>query len=624
MNQMKPGTEVGPGETSDVTIGKSNARMGKDDKPVKDSSISKCLTVGDGDTPQKVSFEHLLDISAVDGRWIFYMFLMCSFSGFNSPFQVLTYQFLGATPDHWCQVEELYASNWTDEQVLSLAIPFENATGKYDSCRMYDLNYTAAVTLGYEDSLAHRASLSLARDSSKKTTISSCPHGHSFNLTLYSSTVVTEWDLVCERRALYSTTFAAVSIGKMMGYLFAGSILDFFGRRPVVLFCVTCCISSGFLCSLAPSILVYIICRVIISIMDVGVYLGSFILMMEISPLHRRSQLGALFCVPWALGYMVTPGIAYCVRTWKLLQAALTLPSLWTLIYFKYLPESPRWLILHGRIEGAYSVLKWGSEVNGNTIRPKDEMFQYMEKIHKDVMTRDDKGDKCNGKNLLSRAVHSLKDTAVLYIIPKTRRHILVMLFCWFSVSMVYYGTALNATNLSTDPYLFVFLGGLLELPSYFLLWWAVAVIGRKKTFIGLYLAGSIFILLITTLLVVGTNGVTWPTVALAHAGKFMITSAFHLAFVYTAELFPTKYRPLAVSQSSACARIGSFFSPYINDMLGTVAIWAPSALFGGISLIAAILATTLPETKDQELPETSFFRKKEAETKQTEGTTHL
>ena len=37
----------------------------------------------------------------------------------------MSYQFLGATPDHWCRVESLKEANWTDQQILDLAIPFK-------------------------------------------------------------------------------------------------------------------------------------------------------------------------------------------------------------------------------------------------------------------------------------------------------------------------------------------------------------------------------------------------------------------------------------------------------------------------------------------------------------------
>lgn len=49
------------------------------------------------------------------------------------------------------------------------------------------------------------------------------------------------------------------------------------------------------------------------------------LLVTEVSAPRQRSSAGSLFAVPWALGYTTTPGIAYLVRTWTWLQAALTL-----------------------------------------------------------------------------------------------------------------------------------------------------------------------------------------------------------------------------------------------------------------------------------------------------------
>lgn len=35
----------------------------------------------------------------------------------------MTYQMVGATPDHWCRVEPLLLANWTEEQITAFAIP---------------------------------------------------------------------------------------------------------------------------------------------------------------------------------------------------------------------------------------------------------------------------------------------------------------------------------------------------------------------------------------------------------------------------------------------------------------------------------------------------------------------
>ena len=51
-------------------------------------------------------------------------------------------------------------------------------------------------------------------------------------------------------------------------------------------------------------------------------------------------------------------------------------------------------------------------------------------------------------------------------------------------------------------------------------------------------------------------------------AGKMAFTAAYQLIYVVTAELFPTRYRSIAIGLSSFCAKIGGMFSPFINDIL--------------------------------------------------------
>lgn len=45
--------------------------------------------------------------------------------------------------------------------------------------------------------------------------------------------------------------------------------------------------------------------------------------------------------------------------------------------------------------------------------------------------------------------------------------------------------------------------------------------------------------------------------------GKFGITSAFAIVYVYTAELYPTVVRNMGVGASSMASRLGSILSPY-------------------------------------------------------------
>lgn len=52
-------------------------------------------------------------------------------------------------------------------------------------------------------------------------------------------------------------------------------------------------------------------------------------------------------------------------------------------------------------------------------------------------------------------------------------------------------------------------------------------------------------------------------SVILAMLGKFGVTAAFSMLYVYTAELYPTIVRNMAVGATSMSSRVGSIIAPY-------------------------------------------------------------
>ena len=59
-----------------------------------------------------------------------------------------------------------------------------------------------------------------------------------------------------------------------------------------------------------------------------------------------------------------------------------------------------------------------------------------------------------------------------------------------------------------------------------------------------------------------------WITVALANIGKFGISAAFAVIYVWSAELFPTMVRNSGMGSSSMMARVGGMVCPYIADLV--------------------------------------------------------
>ncbi|XP_068246342.1 organic cation/carnitine transporter 2-like isoform X2 [Palaemon carinicauda] len=544
---------------------------------------------------ETVTFQYFLELVGTKGPWNYLVFFLCAMCTFVSPLQSLSYQFLGATPSHWCHIPELVDANWTDDQILQFAIPYDNATEDHDECRMYNLNYSTAAELGYEESLNQLDALTIDEEKIN------CA-ARDYNFTDFQSTVVTEWDLVCNRRFLYSTTFSASFFVRLFTSPFIGFFIDAIGRRMSILISTALFIPSCLLAAVSPNYIMYLILRVLIAQFDSCFYMATFVLCLELSGKSQRSMLGVLFCVPWSLGYMALPGIAYLIRDWRYLQVALTMPSVFMISYFWLLPESPRWLVLKGRHEEALKILKSAAKMNKYPPLKEEDILKKMKEMESEELN-EDTGSGCY-QGLLNHAKAFGTHFCKLFKSWPLLRLTIVVMFCWFSSSATYYGVSLNGVNLSTDIYLYMFFGGLLEFPSYVLLWPLVSFLGRKKSFILLFVGCGIAIFIIPVLDEFAPTAPETVKVASSLCGKMAITMAFQLAYLYTGELYHTSHRSFFISLGAIFSAAGGAVSPYINDLLVEKATWAPSVTFGTISIIAAALCITLPETKDEELPD--------------------
>ncbi|KAK4286870.1 hypothetical protein Pmani_040042 [Petrolisthes manimaculis] len=529
------------------------------------------------------TFEDLLKLVGTKGPWNVMIFFLCSYAFFLTAFNTMSYQFLGATPDHWCLVPVLVEANWTQQQILSIAIPYNNVTGEYDSCHMYDYNYTTVAEMGYEK--AREGVLT-------PTNLTVSCWSRDFNYTQYQSTVVTEWDLVCERKALYSTTQSVLGIGNLAACLVYGIIIDRYGRQRVILTNAILFIIFGNLIVFSPSVNVYILGRGIVSFVKTGLYISCFVFLMESCAIKYRSLVGSLSVIPWALGYMTIPGIAYLVRTWRLLTVCLTLPALVSISYIWILPESPRWLIQKGRHSQALTVLKKAAKMNKKSLPPDPLLLQAMEQV-----TCCQQKESDADKSIWAAIKSSLPD------IPIFGRKVSLIFCIWFFGAMGYFGISFNATNIKVDIYLYIFMSGFLEIPSYLLMWPAIAYYGRKKIHSSLYFVSGVCILLLMALLLLQVqNDVLLLTISLC--GKLFITAVYQLTWICTTELYSTIHRSQAVGGGLLMADIAFISIPYVNDILGDLVVWAPSAVLGCASMTAGLLACLLPETRDNYMPE--------------------
>jgi len=417
-------------------------------------------------------------------------------------------------------------------------------------------------------------------------------------------TIVTDWNLVCDRTALLSTVQGSYMGGVFVGCLFWGWASDKFGRRKSILLSVVIQIISSVIAAFSVNYIMFIFFRFVIAFSVSGVFECAFVLVMEIVSPELRTPFGIMTQFPFGLGVCILPAIAYFFRDWMSLQLAISIPCLVLLIYFREIPESPRWLVQKKRFVEARDILKKIGKANGNEIPADDELLKMVEALDEGS---NDKGEsKAENKSVADKVKHAFDELAILFATPQLRKRTLNIFFSWMVVAMVYYGLSFNSKNIGGDIYLSMFISGMAEVIACLAIIPALAKFGRVKIYSGGFiLSGILCIIVAAVLWTFGKDSYVWLLIAIAMTGKFLISGTFALSYLYTAELFPTPVRNVAVGGASTFARVGSASAPYIVDILGAISAGIPTLIFGVFSLVAGLLALLLPETLNKELPET-------------------
>lgn len=76
----------------------------------------------------------------------------------------------------------------------------------------------------------------------------------------------------------------------------------------------------------------------------------------------------------WSVGVILLPLMSHWWSSWSIVYIAITLPTFILMAVYPWIPDSPRWLIKHGKVDEAMQVILKGAEINKNTNFSKDEL----------------------------------------------------------------------------------------------------------------------------------------------------------------------------------------------------------------------------------------------------------
>ncbi|KAM8712403.1 hypothetical protein ACLKA7_012854 [Drosophila subpalustris] len=497
-------------------------------------------------------------------------------------FHAYSQLFIAATPEHWCRIPEL--EPWTQdyiELVKNLSIP-RDRHGSFAECSMFARNYSEMVRY-----LEYRTPYELQREQSSKLlrldqeSVVSCQHGWHYDRSMYPSTVVQEWNLVCDRSFYVTLALVLFGLGGLIGNYVFGYLVDLWGRRPsfyaYLLLEIVACAASAF----AWNYHSWLGLRFVVGLTVPAILASPYVLAIELVGPERRVFCTIVSNIAYSLGLVLLAGVVYLVRDWRYLTLAVSLPLLMLFSCFFVLPESPRWLIAVGQPKRAARILKVMARVNGVHVTR-----DFVERLQQRMLTTQPAATTHYGILDLFRGTNM-------------RRKTLIVTLIWFANTSVYVGLSYYAPALGGDEIWNFFLAGAVELPTYLLLWPGLSYFGRRWIlFISMLIGG---VACVATLLYQQQADVM---LLLYCIGKMGISSAFVVLPLLASELYPTVVRGLGMSFSSVVAMTGPIIIPIINHM-GQQMLVLPLIVMGALLIVGGFASLFLPETRGKNLPQT-------------------
>ncbi|KAM9130656.1 solute carrier family 22 member 4 isoform 1-T1 [Pangshura tecta] len=502
------------------------------------------------------------------------IFFLLSASIVPNGFNGMSAVFLAGAPQHRCR---LPASANLSREWLNAGIPREVQGGREgpSSCRRYRLESLANFSAR---GLQPGRDVDLSQLEQEK-----CLDGWEYSRELYRSTIVTEWNLVCEDDWKTPLTTSLFFVGVLIGSFISGQLSDRFGRKSILFATMAVQTGFSFVQIFSTSWEMFTVLFLIVGMGQISNYVVAFILGTEILGKSVRiifSTLGV--CIFFAIGYMLLPLFAYFIRDWRMLLLALTVPGVLCIPLWWIIPESPRWLISQGRFKEAEIIIRKAAKTNG--IVAPAMLFDSAE-------MQDMKRQQQQEQKAYILDLFRTRNIAVITVMS---------LLLWMLTSIGYFGLSLNTPNLHGNAYINCFLSAVIEVPAYVIAWLLLRTLPRRYSISGTLFLGGGVILLIQ---MVPTDFYVL-SVFLVMLGKFGITSAFSMLYVYTSELYPTIVRNMAVGATSMSSRVGSIIAPYFV-YLGAYDRFLPYILMGSLTVLIGILTLFLPESYGNPLPET-------------------
>ncbi len=384
-----------------------------------------------------------------------------------------------------------------------------------------------------------------------------------------------QWDL---SRPVAGWIITANLLGMFCGAALSGVVADRFGRKAVFTWTILAYSLLTGLSALAGGAAVLIGLRFLTGLGLGGELPVASTLVAEFAPAERRGRTVVLLESFWAYGSVLAALIGALVvplhEGWRIALLIGMLPALYVVVIRRAIPESPRWLLAHGRAREASAAARTAGIAEEAPAEP-------------------------------------LRASLGQLFGPGLRRRTVMLWALWIALVFSYYGiftwlpSLLTAKGFTLREALWLNLAiAVFQIPGYYAAAALVDRIGRKATLVSFLACAALgsFFFAGTILSAQPALGAVlgWGAVI-----AFFNLGAWGVTYTYTPEQYPTAIRASGVGFAAGAGRLVGAFSAVIVGAL-LVRFGSPYAvfvIFAAVMLAGALVVLLLgEETRGQTL----------------------
>lgn len=488
--------------------------------------------------------------------------------------------------------------------ILSVPVPFRcfsSLDAPLEATTSFILTSTTnqPLTVIYDSRCdATQQNLSFPPTIPHETGLPSCPFVE-YDHSTYPNTIISEFNLVCERASLRPLYQMLISVGALFSSPVGGVICDRYGRKRTVIAGSVVAAIVSVVMAVCPWYSGVLLSRFVLGLLTSFLLLPSCSLMQETTPPRYRSQTGMLAGLGFSVSMVMFAGVGFLLRPWRYLMMTASSTIFIIIPLACAVEESPRWLAQQGRHKEVADTLERAARRNRVSITP--ELVAVLQKM-KTENRSNDAVEEHDEKTPLSSFRQIIGQCRKYLRFPGIRIILIVTPVLFYTQTLLYLGILLNANNFtSNDPYIYVAISGVMDFTAIVLATPLTMRVGRRCLYGLLLFFSGVFLLLDIAV----PADLTWLKWLLVMTAFLLSSASFQVLFIYILELYPTVIRSRGFCFVNAVGNLGWLTVPLITDLLAQRVWWSVNVVCGLAGLLASLLMPFLPETRNLPMPET-------------------